>query len=154
MFLAESTDTAWQVVVAGLVGGFLTKTVDYVIQFLRDQRKDRQLNAEATRQARREDESETLSRMEAMLDRSDRQLEAAQRENIRWQEIANRATVRAERAVVWIKHLEAMLRSKNIEFEAWVEDGDSKTVYRPPSRPTQAQGDQETEVGPDGGFGL
>lgn len=150
MLFAETTgDTAWQIVVAGLLGGFLTKATDYVLTFIREQRKDRKENADAARQARREDESEAISRMEAMLDRVERQLAAEKRDNSRYQELANRATVRAERAVIWIKHLESRLRDAGIQFDPWTEDGESKTVYRPPG---PGQGDAETDVGADGGY--
>lgn len=138
----EPASAAWQIVVAGIVGGVLTKTADYVIQFLKDRRKDQRESQQSDRQARREDQSEAIERMERLLDRSERQLAASQRENDKWREVANKWAIRAERAIVWIKHLESRLREANISFDPWVDtEGDGKTVYRP------AQQVEETEVG-------
>lgn len=124
--------TTWQIVVAGLAGGVLTKAIDFLVTLVREGRKEK-----------REDKSDTLSRMERLLDRAEVQQAAQKRETDRAWKTANKAIVRAERAVMWIKHLESKLREAGIEFDAWVEvDGDSQQVFRP-GKPPQ----EETEVG-------
>lgn len=114
----------------GLAG--VTATVVGLAQFLINEwskrkarvedREDR--NSVAERTARREEQSDALTRMENLLTRVERQLDAAQRENSTLRLSANRATVRAERAVVWIKHLESRLRDNKISFDPWTDEGD------------------------------
>jgi hypothetical protein len=116
----------------GLAG--VVATVVGLVQFLINEWSKRKARAEdrqdrnsvADRTARREEQSDALTRMENLLTRVERQLDAAQRENSTLRVCANRATVRAERAVVWIKHLESRLRDNKIPFDPWAEgdDGD------------------------------
>lgn len=114
------------------------------------------------REQDRKDESETLARMEAMLDRVERDLEASKQENRRLTTLidsirvtaeremqkcrdeAHRATVRAERAVVWIRNVEAFLRSRNInDFAPWADEPGPVVPHGP--APT-------TDVSDDGGY--
>jgi hypothetical protein len=93
-----------------------------------------------SRENKRQDESETLTRMEAMLDRVERNLKDSEKENRRLRDLidsirttaeremekcrqeAHLAAVGYARAVVWIKNVETFLRSKNInDFAPWTE---------------------------------
>ena len=134
-------EASGMVIIAGVVGGALTKAFDYVLQFSSVRQKQRTED----RKASREDRDESLTRMENLLNRVERQLESAQRENERLRVAANRATVRAERAVVWIKHLEARLKDNDIPFDAWTDAAQEAEPHGPPGR-----GDAETDA--EGGY--
>ena len=131
---AEST---WQLIVAALLGGGIAKAAEFAVRLLQTRREVSQQD----RQQKREDRDDAIAHMERLLNRAEKQLEARDRQIAVLSTAANRATVRAERAVVWIQHLEATLKLHKIPFEPYREDDGA-----PPSQ--QAI---ETDVA-DGGY--
>lgn len=148
--VADGGDGTWQLILAALLGGGLAKGADYLLQYM-GLRTARQ---EADRKARREDREDAMARMEKLLDRAEAQMAQDRAENSRLRESANRATVRAERAVLWIKHLESRLREHQIPFDEWDDRDDLRDPVDPP-RPQGGVGTRpafDPDTSTDGGY--
>ncbi len=132
---------------------FIREMVAILLGWWRESKKVKREETDASRQQKREDLDGNLTRMEKLLDRADRELAAKDRQIAAKDRqvaaligTANKATVKAERAVVWIKHLEGVLRFHKIDdYQAWVDDDDDEA--KPDAKP-----EAETDVGGDGGY--
>lgn len=125
LLFAESGKDAGLATLLVMFGGAVVWLTTYLAQRRKDRRKDA-----------REDEDNAIARLQALLDRVDKdrleskaEAEKLARELRAMQIELLRVNVKAERAIAWIRHLEAALSNNDIAYRPWTEEptGDSAT---------------------------
>lgn len=147
---ADTPQDLWGTVaallVAALGGGGLLKLLDWWRQSRKEKRTDEEKAADKRRKDRLADEDRNYKRLEEFCqrlreenDRLDLEISAERKENAKkFDDImrrANRAELRAERAVVWIKYLEGRLDEAKIPYRPWAETPAGEVEMHGPNAP-------------------